>query len=137
MIQTARSLWRPSIRPDFAVGPGWEMAFVIESAGEPVLRAHFHFNPAASVRGPKHVVKRGKTPVLTAKEARDLINSIAVYEINEETKQPDPDRPILIGMRDRALIGVMVLQLCPRRCHPRHEGGGLLHRRQAGMVPPA
>ena len=66
------------------------------------------FNPAASVRGPKHVVKRGKTPVLTAKEARDLIDSIAVYEINEETQQPDPDRPILIGMRDRALIGVMV-----------------------------
>lgn len=66
------------------------------------------FNPAASVRGPKHKVKRGKTPVLTAKQARDLINSIAVYEINEETKQPDPDRPILIGMRDRALISVMV-----------------------------
>jgi integrase/recombinase XerD len=66
------------------------------------------FNPAASVRGPKHVVKRGKTPVLTAKEARDLLDSIAVYEINKETKQPDPDRPILIGMRDRALIGVMV-----------------------------
>jgi len=66
------------------------------------------FNPAASVRGPKHVVKRGKTPVLTAKEARDLLDSIAVYEIDEETQQPDPDRPILIGMRDRALIGVMV-----------------------------
>jgi site-specific recombinase XerD len=30
------------------------------------------FNPAASVRGPKHVVKRGKTPVLTAGEARQL-----------------------------------------------------------------
>jgi integrase len=66
------------------------------------------FNPAASVRGPKHVVKRGKTPVLTAKEARDLIDSIAVYEIDETTKQPDPTRPILIGMRDRALIAVMV-----------------------------
>jgi len=66
------------------------------------------FNPAASVRGPKYSVKRGKTPVLTAKEARDLLDSIAVYEIDETTKQPDPARPILIGMRDRALIGVMV-----------------------------
>ena len=66
------------------------------------------FNPAASVRGPKHVVKRGKTPVLTAREARDLLDSIAVYEIHEESEQPDPNRPILIGMRDRALIGVMV-----------------------------
>ena len=27
-------------------------------------------NPAASVRGPKHVIKKGKTPVLTASEAR-------------------------------------------------------------------
>jgi site-specific recombinase XerD len=26
-------------------------------------------NPATSVRGPKHVVKRGKTPVLTADQA--------------------------------------------------------------------
>jgi site-specific recombinase XerC len=34
------------------------------------------FNPAAAVRGPKHVVKKGKTPVLTAEEARQLIDSI-------------------------------------------------------------
>jgi integrase/recombinase XerD len=29
-------------------------------------------NPAASVRGPKHVVKRGKTPVLSADQTRHL-----------------------------------------------------------------
>jgi integrase/recombinase XerD len=52
------------------------------------------FNPAASVRGPKHVVKRGKTPVLTAVEAHQLLDSI--------------DASTLIGLRDRALIGVMV-----------------------------
>ena len=40
-------------------------------------RRHPAFNPAASVRGPKHVVKRGKTPVLTADEARQLLDSIA------------------------------------------------------------
>lgn len=66
------------------------------------------FNPAASVKGPKHIVKRGKTPVLTADEARHLLDSIAVYEINPDTKQPDPSKPSLIGLRDRALIGVMV-----------------------------
>ena len=33
------------------------------------------FNPAASVRGPKHVVKRGRTPVLNADEARHLLDS--------------------------------------------------------------
>jgi site-specific recombinase XerC len=34
------------------------------------------FNPASSVRGPKHVVKQGKTPVLTADEAKQLLASI-------------------------------------------------------------
>jgi site-specific recombinase XerD len=50
-------------------------------------------NPATSVRGPKHVVKRGKTPVLTADQARALIQSI--------------DTSTVVGLRDRALIGVM------------------------------
>lgn len=51
-------------------------------------------NPAAAVRGPKHSVKKGKTPVLTADEARALLNSI------------DPTTPV--GLRDRALIAMMV-----------------------------
>jgi site-specific recombinase XerD len=51
-------------------------------------------NPAASVRGPKHVVKVGKTAVLDAQEARTLLDSIDVT-----TKA---------GLRDRALIGLMV-----------------------------
>ena len=51
-------------------------------------------NPAAAVRGPKHVVKKGKTPVLTADEARQLLDSIDTRKI--------------VGLRDRALIGVMV-----------------------------
>ena len=33
-------------------------------------------NPAASVRGPKYVVKKGKTPVLSADEARQLLDAI-------------------------------------------------------------
>src|SRR3954447_18816348 len=33
-------------------------------------------NPAAAVRAPKHVVKKGKTPVLKADEARQLLDSI-------------------------------------------------------------
>jgi hypothetical protein len=47
-------------------------------------------NPANSVRGPKHVVKRGKTPVLTADQARELLDSIDVSTV--------------VGQRDRALI---------------------------------
>jgi integrase/recombinase XerD len=51
-------------------------------------------NPASSVRGPKYVVKRGKTPVLTGDQARTLLDSIKTESI--------------VGLRDRALIGLMV-----------------------------
>jgi site-specific recombinase XerD len=50
-------------------------------------------NPAHSVRGPTHIVKRGKTTVLTPEDARNLINSI--------------DTSTAVGLRDRALIGTM------------------------------
>src|SRR3954466_11260578 len=50
-------------------------------------------NPAHSVRGPKHSVKKGKTPVLSAEEMGTLLASI--------------DTTTLIGLRDRALIGLM------------------------------
>ena len=51
-------------------------------------------NPAASVRGPRHVVKRGKTPVLKSEQARQLIDAIKTNTI--------------VGLRDRAIVGVMV-----------------------------
>lgn len=38
-------------------------------------------NSASSVRGPKHVVKRGKTPVLTADQARQLLDAIDTADI--------------------------------------------------------
>lgn len=51
-------------------------------------------NPAASVRGPAHSAKQGKTPVLEASEARQLLDAI------------DVSTPV--GLRDRALIALMV-----------------------------
>ena len=51
-------------------------------------------NPAHAVRGPKHIVRRGKTPVLSPDEARTLLDSI--------------DTGTAAGLRDRALIGLMV-----------------------------
>jgi site-specific recombinase XerD len=51
-------------------------------------------NPSAAVRGPRYSVKKGKTPVLGADEARALLDAI--------------DTSTLIGLRDRALIGLMV-----------------------------
>ena len=51
-------------------------------------------NPASSVRGPKYSLKKGKTPVLTAEEARTLLDAIDIRTVE--------------GVRDRALIGLMV-----------------------------
>ena len=51
-------------------------------------------NPAHAVRGPRHVVISGQTPVLDPAEARALLGSIHVSTV--------------AGLRDRALIGLMV-----------------------------
>ena len=51
-------------------------------------------NPAAAVRGPKHVVTKGSTPVLSPAEARKLLDCI--------------DTGSLAGLRDRALLSVML-----------------------------
>jgi site-specific recombinase XerC len=50
-------------------------------------------NPAHAVRGPKHVIKTGKTTVLTSEQARELLDSI--------------DVPTLVGLHDRPVIAVM------------------------------
>ncbi len=87
-------------------------------------------NPSHAVRGPKHVVRKGKTPVLTGEEARTLLESI--------------DTGSLVGLRDRALIGLMTYSFARvgavlkmkvrdyfiqgRRGHVRlHEKGGKEH----------
>jgi site-specific recombinase XerD len=50
-------------------------------------------NPAAAVRGPKHVVKTGKTPVLEGAEWRKLIDAIPTTTVRD--------------LRDRALIATL------------------------------
>jgi site-specific recombinase XerD len=65
-------------------------------------------NPAHAVRGPKYVVKKGKTPVLTADEARELLDSIAITRKTPRDHAAEPDEPAIVGLRDRALIAVMV-----------------------------
>ena len=51
-------------------------------------------NPASSVRGPRYSIKKGKTLVLSTEQMRQLLESIDISRI--------------IGLRDRALIGLMV-----------------------------
>ena len=87
-------------------------------------------NPAASVRGPAYSQRRGKTPVLVPDEARHLLDTI--------------DVATHAGLRDRALIGLMVYSFARigaalamrvedvfmqnRRLWVRlHEKGGKLH----------
>jgi site-specific recombinase XerD len=50
-------------------------------------------NPASAVRGPKHVVKTGKTPVLDAAEWRRLVDAIPLETVRD--------------LRDRALIATL------------------------------
>jgi integrase/recombinase XerD len=87
-------------------------------------------NPAHAVRGPKHSVKRGKTPVLSSDDARDVLDSIDISTI--------------VGLRDRAIISVMtytfarVSAVTAMKCEDYyhsgsqwrlrlHEKGGKLH----------
>jgi integrase/recombinase XerD len=51
-------------------------------------------NPAHSVRGPRHSVIKGATTVMSSQEATEFLKSIDVSHV--------------VGLRDRALIGVMV-----------------------------
>ena len=91
-------------------------------------------NPAAAVRGPKHVVKKGVTPVLDEESAKILLEAI--------------DTSHVVGLRDRAIIGMMiysfaridaVLQMNVRDYYPNgkrwfirlHEKGGKLHEMPA------
>ena len=51
------------------------------------------FNPAASVRGPKHIVREGKTPILDENEMRELLESLDTGKLSD--------------LRDRAILGLM------------------------------
>ena len=44
-------------------------------------------NPAAAVRGPKHVVTKGATPVLSPAEARKLLGHLLKGHIQREERQ--------------------------------------------------
>lgn len=59
-----------------------------------VIRQVLPRNPSNEVRGPRQVVRTGKTPILTGPEARELLESI------------DVSKPA--GLRDRALIATML-----------------------------
>ena len=98
----------------FAQIESWHVAGYVEELGErlskPSVKQHLAAirmlfdwlvvgqvcptNPAAAVRGPKHSVRKGKTPILSEEDAKQLLESI--------------DASTVIGARDRALIAAMI-----------------------------
>ena len=77
-------------------------------------------NPAAAVRGPKHVVTKGATPVLSPAEARKLLASI--------------DTGALAGLRDRALLSVMLYSFARVERGVGDAAAGLLRAGESGLV---
>jgi integrase len=84
-------------------------------------------NPASAVRGPKHVVKTGKTPVLDGKEWRTLLDSIPT----DTRARPGADRhPHLFLRPHHAALKMKVEDLRPQGASWRlrlHEKGGKHH----------
>jgi hypothetical protein len=79
-------------------------------------------NPAAAVRGPKHVVKTGKTPVLEAAEWRQLLESISAETLRD--------------MRDRALIATLTYSFAHHRgAQDEGRGSAAARRRMDGAAP--
>ena len=64
-------------------------------------------NPAAAVKGPRYSISVGKTPVLTRDQAKKLLEGIPITYTVIENKM-EKELPDLLGLRDRALIGLMV-----------------------------
>jgi integrase/recombinase XerD len=99
--QLGRELAKPSVKQHLAA---LRMLFDYLVTGQIIPS-----NPAASVRGPKYVVKQGKTPVLAQDEARTLFESID-HKMDPHGRwgYKDDAELTVAELRDRALIGVMV-----------------------------
>jgi site-specific recombinase XerD len=104
--QLGRDLAKPSVKQHLAA---LRMLFDYLVTGQIIPS-----NPAASVRGPKYVVKQGKTPVLSEDEAKALFRSLdrAIAAAGERLIKSPSSQGFrgrwLATLRDRALIGVMV-----------------------------
>jgi integrase/recombinase XerD len=73
---------KPSVKQEFAA---IRMLFNWLVVGQ-IVRT----NPAIAVRGPRYSVRKGKTPILSLAEARQLLDSV--------------DTSTIVGLRDRAII---------------------------------
>ena len=87
-------------------------------------------NPAAAVRGPKHVVKTGKTPVLEGSEWRKLLKSIPDTTLRDLRDRALIATPTYSFARINAALKMRVEDLRPRGAGwtvRLHEKGGKQH----------
>jgi site-specific recombinase XerD len=79
-----------------------------------VLRHVILLNPALSVRGERYQVVEGRTPEITVEQARMLLRSI--------------DASHVVGLRDRAIIGILIYTAVRVGAVAKLKGGDLLDR---------
>jgi integrase/recombinase XerD len=70
-----------------------------------VTRHVMALNPAASVRGERYHVGEGKTPEISAENARALLASI---HTNKQTGDSGAAETLVVGMRDAAVIATLI-----------------------------
>ncbi len=78
-------------------------------------------SPAHSVRGPRHSVSKGSTPVLSSEEATALLGGMDVSTV--------------VGLRDRAIIAVMTYTFARVSAVVRFDDGRLLPAGKALVAP--
>lgn len=93
-----RLMWLPTLRKTSGPTVKQNLAAIRRFFDYLVSGGALPSNPAAPVKGPSISSREGKTPVLNAKEACELLDSIVASEADEK----DVGR-----LCDRALIGVM------------------------------
>jgi hypothetical protein len=80
-------------------------------------------NPAHAVRGPRHSVSKGTTPVLSTEEATTLLAGMDISTV--------------VGLRDSRADRRHDIHLCPRRRGGRVNRRRLLHPEKTLVVAPA
>ena len=73
-----------------------------------VMRHVVILNPALSVRGERYQVVEGKTPEITVQHARVLLASIEVIRTIKLGDGRETEIPWLVGLRDRAVIAILI-----------------------------
>ncbi len=69
-------------------------------------------NPAATAKGVKNHVVEGKTPEITREQARTLLASIQVAKTIDDGQGGRVETPLLVGLRDRAIIATLKFTAC-------------------------